>query len=908
VKAIPTELTRSAVASTRLEPQNREEGHILRETLLARLDDVLSNRVTIVRAGAGYGKTSLLTQWFRELRHRKIAAAWLTLGEDDTSAATCIESIVAALANLGHVNFGPVSSLDRANARIPLSSVITAFVNALAVRPQPLVILLDEYNRAQSAETDAMFRILVRSVPRQVHIVIASRGPPAMDLENLRAHDDLVEIAAVDLRFSQSEVAALFSRSGASLTDGDARRLTDRTEGWPIAVQMARLWLCDDKRRARMVSEFSGRTSDLANYLAEQVLRALPDEAQRFLMQISILDRINGDLANAVTGRRDGWRMLDDLHTRDLFLIPEGDERQWFRYHTLLRDFLLDRLVRRHADQVLVLHRRAAEWFAGCHELKWAVSHAVKAGEHEFAAKLLSDAGGWRLIMEGRMNLIRSGIEALPDRVVRRHLPLALARTFLRVKAGDVQGAREYFDSIATDPAAPESEQGRTERQIVEHIVSDYADKPTLPDDIERLQALRECVPRHDHMIHAVLADSLATMYCEFGRFRESLDACEDAIHRYRMIGSLYGEIFLRFTQTRSQLARGRLEEAETLLRQTERELELRFGEGIDLSAHTSIYLAELLSERGKFGEAAARLEKALPVAEQRDGWFELYAAAYTAAAAVAWATQGLDATLGMLGRARAVARERSLGRLSLLADCATVHYLCLGGRADEAAILVPTLSEAASGAAGAADQRLGEFVAAARTELALAQGRYIDAECFLRPFVRTAESSGEVRMVVALALLRANAQYSTGRTQEAAATLDQAVRVGMFSGLRRPYLEYAAGQTALIDIVLRGESSLLPDRYRDGFLRDLHRDLRRAKRRNARNGLYLTPAEHEVLRELDCGYSNKEIARRLGISPNTVKFRLKGLYQKLGVSARDDAVRISRERALLTMDNPTLR
>lgn len=869
--------------------------------MLGCLNQILTHRLTLVHAGAGYGKTSLLMQWFKELRRQRVATVWLTLGEDESAPATCLANIIASLVALGHIDFDPVSSLGRPDERIPLPSMVAAFVNLTLARQQPLVILLDEYQRAQSTDTDALFRSLLRSLPRHVHFVVASRGPPAFDLENLRARDELIEIAAADLRFSTEEVAALLAASGTQLSDTAAFRLTDRTEGWPIAVQMAKLWLRGDEQRARLVSDFSGRTTDLARYLAEQVLRALPDETQRFLLYTSVLERVNGDLANSMTGRRDSWRMLEELHERDLFVTAEGDDRRWFRYHTLLRDFLLDRLSRHDPDAALQLHRRAADWFTVQGQLKPAVHHALASADHDLAARLLTDAGGWRLIMDGRFNLIRQGIDALPPALVRQHLPLALAQAFLFVKAGDMVRAREYFSSVEATGREGEVDGDGTARQIVRHIIEDYSDQPASPREVERLQALRARIQRHDNVVHAVLADSLATKYYELGLFRESLECCDDAIHRYRVMGSLYGEVFLRFTQSRAHFARGRMEEAETLLRQTEKEIELNFGAGVDIGAHGSIYIAELLAERGQIEEASARLDRALPVVEQSDGWYELYAAAYSAAAVIAWWTRGLDAALAVLERARRIASDRSIARLKIFADAASAHYLSLGSYAHSAPGLGAALAQAAESEFAAQPQRLGTTIASARAMVALAQGSSEIAIQLLEPLVGSVEHSGDVRTLVTLLLVLAHARLASGHASAAAATLDAAIRAGALTGIRRPYIEHGPSLAPLIDRVLAGDVALPADRYRDSFLRELRRDLQRIERRRGSDRLLLTPAERDVLQELDRGFSNKEIARRLEISPNTVKFHTRGLFSKLGVATRDEAVRIGRERALLS-------
>ena len=886
------------LASTKLAPQDRDEGHIVRQDLMTLLNEVLRHRLTVVHAGAGYGKTSLLMQWLKALQRQRIAAAWLTLEEDESSPSVCLAHMFAAIAKIGYVDYDPLSGLVNFDEKMPVKSLATAFINTIVEKSEPLVIFLDEFNRAQSEELNTLFKTLMRQLPRHVHFVIASRWRPEIDVENLRARGDLIEITAHDLRFSRQEVAALLASSGAHLSELELHRLTDRTEGWPIALQMARMWLNGDGQKARMVSDFSGRTTDLTRYLSEQVLSAMPEETQSFLMQTAILDRINGDIANALTGRRDGWLMLEQLYERDLFLVPENDDRQWFRYHMLFLDFLRDRLQRYGADAIAELHHRAADWLAGHGMTRAAVHHALKAGDHHLAARLLSDAGGWRLIMDGRINLIRSAISGLPDAIAREYLLLFLAKAFLLVKDGDIKAALDYFFSLEKLPTW--SAQEAIDYEVVAHILADYADEPMPLAEIERVKKLRQKIHKNDHVLHAILADSLATKYYEYGSFKQALEACDDAINHYRVLRSLYGEVFLRFTQAKAHLAQGRLDDAEHILRGAEKELEVRFGDGIDLSAHTSIYLAEVLAERGQVEEAAKRVRHALPVAEQSDGWYELYATAYATMAAVEWAEQGLEAALAALERARDMARERHLDRLLLLADCQSVYYLFLSDRTAELPSYASRLRRFLETATDSPSHRSVGLTAASLAMLEIASGDYVAARNTLAPCVSAAEANGDICQLIMLTLLQADAAAAEGRMEAAARALDKAVRDGLFTGILRPYVDHGRRLKPVVEAILHGDSPLPQDRYRDNFLRELLRDIRRVEKRQASEGIVLTPAELEVLRELDHGFSNKEIALKLGISPNTVKYRMKGLFAKLGVSQRAEAVKVCRERALV--------
>ena len=888
----------AALATTRLGPQDRGEGHVARQHLLARLDDVLAHRLTIVHAGAGYGKTSLLTQWLNNLKGRQIASAWLTLEDDEASPTNLLAHIIASLASLGYVDYESLPYPNLFDAEITDKSLATLLVNLTAQRSEQLVIFLDEYNRAQSEETNSLLRKLIRNLPHHVHLVISSRWQPDLDIENLRAHSELVEITSRDLRFSNDEVDALFLNSGINLGPDELRRLTDRTEGWPIALQVARLWLNGDREKVQMVSDFSGHTADLTRYLSEQVLVELPEEQRDFILQTAIVDRVNGELANAVTGRRDGWIVLEYLRNRNLFL--SRDEGGWFQYHALFLDFLREQLQKNQADVIPILHQRAAEWLAGHGMVKQAVHHALNSNDENLAAVLLSNAGGWRMVMYGHLNMIRSAVTALPDSIVRAHPPLALAKVFLLVKDGDIKVAREYFDGLDEEARESWTERDRKEKRLLGHVLSDYADEAVTIEEIGHLEALRREIPKYDHLIHAILTDSIAAKYCEFGFISECLDACDDAIARYRILNSFYGEVFLRFTQAKAYLARGRLDEAEMILLRTEKEVGIRFGDDHELSADCSVYLAEILTERNSIEEAATRLQQALPIVEQCDGWYELYAAAYGAAASVAWARDGLDATLGVLDSARRMAVSRDLVRLNLLADSETVFYLCTAGRAPEALRYLPCLESAVRSSAGQATQRLVCTMVTRIAIVYIALERTLEADQLIASHIQTAEDSGDIRQLIAFALLTADSLAMAGKAHEAVLALDKAVRYGLFTGIKRTYLDYGQHLLPTIDLALREDNVLTPDRYRDIFLRELRRDLLGRQRHCTSKGVALTEAEEEVLRELDHGFSNKEIARRLGISPNTVKYRLKNLFSKLGVSIRSEAVRLSRERSLL--------
>ncbi|MFC3052850.1 LuxR C-terminal-related transcriptional regulator [Kordiimonas pumila] len=886
------------VASTKLAPQSRK-GYIKRRNLLVRIEEILACRLTVVHAAAGYGKTSLLSQWLKTLQKQKVATAWLTLEEEEASQSAFIIHVITACIKSGYLEESVLSNIGRVDEKMSLKVLMTIFINAVAVSDRPLVIFLDEYNRIQSDETDSFFRILLRNMPAHVHFVVASRWRPNIDLENLRAHDDLLEITANDLRFSLEEAASLLDLH---MSDTDIRQIGNfwqYTEGWPMALQMLRLWLLGSKQRVGQIAEFAEKTTDMARYLTEQVLSELPEDEQDFLMKTAILDRVNGDIANTITNRSDGWLILEQLYERNLFLEPLENDRQWFRFHAVFLEYLRDMLKKRHPDAVQGMHEQAATWLKERGYIRRAIYHAQQAHNDTLAASILSDAGGWRMVMDGRIEIIRAAIHKLADAAIENFPKLLLARVFLLIKAGNIDEAHQRFKQLNTDNNDLWSEQDMIDHKIIENTLSDYADDRVSFEEISEIEALKQQIPKQDHLLHALLSDSLATKCYAMRLFRQTHEACAEAASHYRILQSLYGEMFIRFKQVQAYFAQGRLDEAEVILRQNEKEIDIRLGENTDLAAHNAIFLAELLVERHAFDEAETRLLDALSLIEQADGWFELYAAAYSSAAAIAWQRSGINEVLGLLERAKAVAKSRYLKRLSLLADCETIFYLCQNGQHMEAQPYVGSL-EAALETEKQPFHFMSGHIAIGLGIFYLSNGQHEQVDALIAEHSKAAEASGDTRHLIALYSVAAISRYGRGDTMQAAALFDQALQEGLFKGFKQTYINYTYWLLPLVTLILKSDTLLPADRYRTNFLIDLKRDMKNWEKSRLKDENALTIAEIEVLKELVHGFSNKEIALQLGISPNTVKYRLKSIFAKFDVSKRSELVQLVRNQGMV--------
>lgn len=892
----------ATVVTTRLTPRHRD-GYLERKTLINEVEQALLRRLTLVHAAAGYGKTSLLGQAMAALEARDIACAWLTL-EDDSSASAFLVHLIMACVKSGYIDKNILSNIGVVDEKMSSQVLMAVFINAVAASATPLVVFLDEYNRSQSQETDDLVCVLIRNLPEHVHFVIASRWRPNIGIENLRAHDDLQEITANDLCFSVAEARSLLGSLIPDLDPQQVAGFVEYTQGWPIALQMLRMWLGSGTRQRDLMAFFADNRIQTARYLTEQVLSELPQDEQHFLFQTSILDRVNGDIANEITGRSDGWFVLEKLNERNLFLEPLESDRQWFRFHAVFLEYLRDLLSKRHPGSIQGLHEQAASWFESNGYLKQALYHARQVQNDALAARILSGAGGWRMVMDGRMGLIRDALEQLADVVVRQFPSLQLAQVLLLIKGGAIEDATAAFETLTTAAANGWSEQDLVDYKIVENTLQDYADAHVSIEDISAIEALRQQIPRQDHLLHALLSDSLAAKCYGMRFFERTLDACADALSRYRMLRSLYGEMFIRFKQVQVYLAQGRLEEADVMLLQNAREIELRLGHNTDLAAHNAVFLAELYLEQHKLDAASDCLAIALPLIEQSDGWFELYASAYSSAATIAWRNEGIDGVLATLDRAGAVAKSRHLDRLQLLMDAETTFYLCLNGQHNAVQRYIPLLATALE-----AECKPYHFVSG-RVAVCLAiaylsTGHPERAERLLEEHRLAAAQVDDRQRLIPLLLAAASVKHVRGDKQQAALLFDQAIQEGLFRGIRQAYISFTFWLSPLIKELMHDDRLLPADRYRTQFLAELKSDMKAWENSRLRAAGALTIAELEVLRQLDRGFTNKEIALQLGISPNTVKFRLKGIFARFGVSRRAELVRYVREHGVLPRREP---
>ena len=410
-------------------PRSRRD-LVPRPRLSERLDRGTASKLTLVSAPAGFGKTTLLTEWLAagpDGPAGERLAAWLSLDRADNDPASFWTYVIAALRTVASGVGESALALLQAPRPPPIETVLTALLNDLGATADDIVLVLDDYHVIDAREVQDAMAFLLDHLPPWLHVVIASRADPALPLARWRARGELVEIRAAELRFTPDEAAAYLNEMmGLQLTARDVAALEARTEGWIAALQLAALSMQGRDDVAGFIAGFAGDDRYVVDYLVEEVLQRQPDRVQAFLLQTSILGRLSGPLCDAVTGQGGGKAMLEALDRGNLFLVPLDDRRRWYRYHHLFADVLQARLLDEQPGQVPDLHRRASAWYQQNGEQSVAIGHALAAQDFGRAADLIE-----RAIPAMRMTrqeaTVHGWLKALPDEVVRVRPMLSFA-------------------------------------------------------------------------------------------------------------------------------------------------------------------------------------------------------------------------------------------------------------------------------------------------------------------------------------------------------------------------------------------------------------------------------------------------------------------------------------------------
>jgi LuxR family maltose regulon positive regulatory protein len=863
-----------------------------------------------VSAPAGFGKTTLLTEWLAAWLAAAPAGAravaWLSLDPRDNDPALFWRYLVAALEaaapGVGSSALGLLQSSQPST-----EAVLATLLNDLNAVSNDLVLVLDDFHLIEAPEVRDGMAFLLDHLPPRIHLVIAARADPSLPLARLRGRGELVEVRAAELRFTPDEAAVYLNGvMGLALTPRDVEALEGRTEGWIVALQLAALSMQGRDDVAGFIEGFAGDDRYIVDYLAEEVLERQPAQVRSFLLQTSILSRLSGPLCDAVTGEDNGRGTLEALDRGNLFLVPLDDRRQWYRYHHLFADVLQAHLHDEQPDRVRGLHLRASDWYERHGERSEAVHHASAGEDFERAADLIE-----RSIPELRRNrqeaTLRSWLEALPDELLRVRPVLSMGLVATLMSSGDIEGVEQRLRQA-------ERWLNPTPDEVSERVVVDEDAFRTLPTAISMYRAGT-----------ALVRGDLAGTMTHARRALELADDDDDLARGApaALLGLAYW-------------ASGDLDASSRLYVEAMASLE-RAGYHSDVLGG-SIALADMRLAQGRLREAMSIFERGLQRAEQSQPVLRGAADMHVGLSHVLRERDDLDAARQHLQASSALGEHVGLPQNRYRWRVAMARIR--GAEGDLVAALT-LLDEA---------ERLyvGDFspevrpIPALRARLFIAQGRWPEALAWARERGLSAEDELSYlhefeHVTLARALLaRYTGERDERSIQQAIGLLDrlgQAAEEGARSGSLLDVLvvqalaHRAQGDVPAALASLRRALALAePEGYvrtfvdegapmasvlravaKDGDAAGYARRLVAAFEGTAFNGPVphglvdpLSARELDVLRLLGSDLGGPDIARQLFVSLNTVRTHTRNIYAKLGVTNRRAAVRLAHELDLM--------
>ncbi|WP_422056558.1 LuxR C-terminal-related transcriptional regulator [Sphingomonas sp.] len=882
---------------TKLAPPNRSIDLLSRDALIDRI--IVSQRqLTVLSAPAGYGKTTLLSQCHARWRQEDVAVAWYSVDDGKFEADQFFAYLMAALHRAGLPLPYSSEAIDAGLPGLAAEAAARAMVLALEASEEPVRLIIDDYHRIASPATNRFLDYVIERMPAHAAIVLALRGLPEIALSHLRVRGQLLQLDQADIRFSDSEARAFV---GAECAKVDWGELIDRTEGWPAALQLLRLWLAG-RGNIENLDHLTRRSIDLADYLAEQVFSGLSADAQQFLLETSIAERISKRLGDAITQRGDSAAMLEQMRRQNLLIAPLDDEGTWYRFHPLLREFLYDLLAQGSRERLDALHLRAASWLAGEGLLPEALTHSALISDRAASLGIIEAAGGWRIAMRGGLTLLRH-LDEIDTSDVAEFPRVALGQAYYAAQTGRLVEARIRLDMLIAACPLAEVEQ-RDPGLACEILCNDlvlriYEDR-AFPAEAAVILDRQLTNDVHDPSMRVLLhhLSSLASfdrgddLWCRVhgekaGRLAQLHQLPLVEVYSYQYLGL-------------SHLRTGRRREAELCFR---RSLELatrQFGEGSPQVAVALALLAYTLYLSGNLSTATDLLEAALPVIEATEGWHEVFVAAYAAQAWPALRTGDQSRAEQILDRGRLTAERRNLPRLRYQLDLMRARMLLSVGQVSAAMLLLDTLGEP-SPLMVARDPRLPCDYRIAITACALQQGHADPAA--LGELRAQAGATASTALAIELDMLSATTAAAQGRTTDAArafrAALEAAEREGLiglvsqFGALLPPLLQACE---AALHVFEPAQRSVV------ARLRQNSPSARRGATvvPPAASDIIVTPREVDVLRALADGLSSKEMARTLGIAESTIKTHRINIYRKLDVATRSRAIAAARTLRLI--------
>ena len=865
-----------------------------RPHLVAKLDGKRPCKLILLSAPAGYGKTTLVTEWIAQIQ-ANTSICWLSLDEDDSDPHQFFNYLAAAIRPLRPSSVQALTDSQSSLPQLlqspqppPAKKLMAAFVNDAVPVSTPFTLILDDYHAIESAEIDGAMAFLLDHMPPQMTLVITSRADPSFPISRLRARDELTELRASDLRFTETEAAEFLQQSmGLTLSSNQITALESRTEGWIAGLQMAALSMQNRDDIDGFVASFTGSHRFIMDYLVEEVLNQQPAEVQAFLLQTAVLTRLCADLCDAVRQSPASQQILEQLDTHNIFLIPLDNERHWYRYHHLFADLLRQRLHQQQPDSVAELHSRASQWYEDNGMEIEAFHHAVAANDVEHAARLV-EGDGMPLHFRGAVAPVLNWLASLPTTVLDARPSLWVMYASALSMTGQLAGVEEKLQ--AAEAALQDAEMDDKTRNLIGHIAAIRALLAAAQYQVDTIiaQSRRALAYLHPDNLAVRTATiwKLGIAYQLQGDRAAASRAYSEAIS----ISQASGNTIINISAT---IGLGNVQETENqlyLAAETYRRVLQLVGDPPQLAASEAyLGLARIFYEWNDLDAAQQHGQQSIQLARQIENTdrfvpYEVFLARLKLA-------QGdVAGAAALLAKADQFVRQHNFVFRAPEVAAARVRVLLHQGNLATAAHLAET-----------------HELPIGQARVHLAQGDPSAALAVLEPLHQQMEAKGWQDEHLKVMVLQAVALHVHSEKDKAVQLLADVLALAEPGGFIRLFVDEGLPMAQLLsETAVHGIVPNYVRRLLAAFPVAEPEQAGPAKTqsniRNLKSEIVepLSQRELEVLQLIAQGLSNREISERLFLALSTVKGHNRIIFSKLAVQRRTEAVARARELGLL--------
>jgi LuxR family maltose regulon positive regulatory protein len=874
---------------------------ISRPDLVDIIERNLVQKLTLVSAPAGFGKSTLVCEWAKS---HKGPTSWITLDKSDNDPSRFISYLYEALklSNI-KINKEQINSFVSPEV-IEIDAISTLFLNSLAHSKEKIVLVLDDYHLIDNPNIHQLITYFLNHSPPTFHTIISTRADPPLPLSRMRARGEMIEVRVSDLRFKKENVEKFFKKTQDHvLSDSDIQKLLDRTEGWIAGLQMASIALKNRENFQQFIQSFSGSHDYIADYLSDEVLRNQTNEVHDFLICTSILSLLSAPLCDFVTGKGNSQKFLKYLKESNIFLHSLDGESKWFRYHHLFSDLLRKRLYeRKSAEDISHLYKNASIWFEEEGLYHQAIEYSTRGGAFERAANIIEKVAE-DTIARSEVSTYKHWMTLIPENLIRKHPLLAIYYAWtLLIGADNI----DHANSILVDLPL-EDEHTIFQINSVKSTAALFS--KDIPSAIELARHALEYLPEEDYFFRNVAAWNLSAALCIKGEVEEGLQILYEVIRMGKESGNILVAAAALSRLGSAKLHHGNLFKSKELFEEALDIAKDSKGATLPIACDALIGIGRIYLEWGELDNASRHIEEGIDLYPSWKRAMEIEA---FGALAYIYQVQGQESlAIKTLEKAIKLASQTDItqsddryvaaqqadlwlrqGKIHLAKQWALEQQLenYIHKSPDEIQNLIAGIDSS---------RILLSYDLIIFTKLLLAEKRITEAQSILEYLLSTSHQSIGLRKQIEIHLLQAIVNHKLRKEDKALSSLRIAVQLGNTGRFIQIFIENG------LPIL-----ELLKNLYQQDFENEYVAQIIRSFPPQSQHALkdsqteifieQLSNREIDVLHLLPTELTVPEIAQHLGIAPSTVRSHVKNIYGKLGVHSRFEAVTVAKKSGML--------